>query len=99
MGSSAGGPGTSYADAAGGATGGVISFPQEIQSQERVYIVDTKGKVILVYSNSSGNYSFNFVTGRSYNFDVQATVKLMELKYNQRGYPIQQTMGVAQMNR
>ena len=86
----AGSPAAPSAYACGGAAGSVISFVQQIQGQEKIYLLDTSTKVLLVYAASNGSASFNFVTGRSVEFDATFAQKLaargQDLPFRAQGY-------------
>ena len=85
----AGSPGAPYVHAAGGAAGGMIAYVGKVQGQEKVYILDTQNKAVLIYAASNGSSSFNFVAGRHYGTDVAGCAKsrTKDLPYQQRGYP------------
>ena len=95
----AGSRGAGYVDASGGATGGVIAYPQRVSTQEKVFILDTKSKAILIYTVDKA--SFRFVAGRPYGFDVGGCLKsrMKELPYNSRGYKSSEMKLGSQLNR
>jgi len=68
---------------ADGAAGGVIALTG---GDNRLYLVDTNRKVILVYGGRS-QYEFTMLTGRYFDMDSQATVG-MQHKFKQQGYSI-----------
>ena len=87
----AGSPAAPYACASGAGAGSLIAFVQEVQSVEKLYLIETSSKVLLVYDNGFNGNAFNFVHGRAINFDVIATQKMgqqgQEMPFNPRGYP------------
>jgi len=68
---------------AGGADNGIIALTG---GDNRLYLVDTNRKVILVYGGRN-QYEFTMYTGRYFDMDSQATVG-MEHRFRQQGYKI-----------
>ena len=71
---------------AGGAINNMMAVPGN--RDNRMYLVDTDRKVILVYE-SLGKKGFSLVAGRTYELDREVMVK-RELPWNGRGYGIKQ---------
>ena len=69
---------------AGGATNNMIAVAGN--RDNRMYLVDTDRKVILVYE-ALGKKGFGLVAGRTYELDRAVTVK-SELLWNGKGYGI-----------
>lgn len=73
--------------AGGGGVGSVIAFTSDNESTvQRMYLVDTGQKVILVYQSSQpGDTNFKFVYGRTYAYEAELAT-YGEIKFNPTGY-------------
>ncbi len=80
-----------HAFAEGGSAAGTIAFSAMAGTQERMYLVDTRSKVILVYSKANGGRSFELVAARRLTPAVKVVGELAErkqdLRYKASGYP------------
>ena len=74
-------------EAGGGAINNVIAVTGN--ENNRLYLIDTDTKVILVYENSSNKRGFTMVAGRFYDFDRQLA-RIKDLPYDQRKYSLRQ---------
>ena len=72
-----------------GAAGGIIAISG---GNNRLYLVDTNRKVILVYGGRS-QYEFTMMTGRYFDMDSQGTVG-MEHRFKQQGYTIREMKAI-----
>ncbi len=73
--------------AGGGAINNVIAVTGD--DKNRLYLIDTATKVVLVYEMTSTNSGFSLVAGRFYEFDRQLAQK-KDLPYASRGYSLRQ---------
>ena len=73
--------------AGGGAINNIIAVTGN--DNNRLYLIDTATKVILVYEMPGGRTGFNMVAGRFYEFDRQLAQK-KDLPYTTRGYSLRQ---------
>ena len=72
--------------ATSGASGNIIALTNDGPTQ-RIYVIDTESKAILVYEGPSGGRGFTLVAGRTYEVDREY-MRQRELPYNTRGYKI-----------
>ena len=87
--------GSGEAEAAtSGAAGNVIAVTTDGVTQ-RMYVIDTETKAILVYEGPSGGRGFTLVAGRTYEVDREY-MRQRELSYNARGYTIRQVQTMLQ---
>lgn len=75
----------SAVSADGASSGNLIAVPTS--EGNRLYLIDTNAKVILVYDSRGGRSGFSLVGGRTFEFDLEF-VKKSEIKFNQNGYSI-----------
>lgn len=74
--------------ATSGASGSLLALTTDGATQ-RMYVIDTEAKVIMVYEGPSGGRGFTLVAGRTFEVDREYLRK-RELKYSSRGYTITQ---------
>ena len=87
------------AHAYGGAIGGVIAYSAKVGTQEKMFLIDTQGKVILVYAASNGSKSFNLCGGRNFSYDAKAAANVgakrrSDIPYRNQGYSVQDMMAL-----
>ena len=73
--------------AGGGAINNVIAITGN--DNNRLYLIDTENKVILVYEMPGGRTGFTMVAGRLYDYDRQLA-RIRDLPYTSRGYSLRQ---------
>ena len=71
----------------GGATSNVIALTAN--DRNRLYLIDTTTKVILVYEMSSTKSGFTMVAGRKYEWDL-LLAQIQDLPFAQRKYSLPQ---------
>ncbi len=84
----------------GGGVNGVIAYAATVGTQEKLFLVDTQGKVILVYAASNGGKSFNLCGGRNFSFDAKASAAVAQkrgsdIPYRPQGYSVQDMMNLS----